>query len=247
MKQDYKKKQELYKKLGAEKFQKVVFAVENLKYKLLKKFWPNFIDFYDKQCDKKRDKELKKEKYPKKRREIIERYRYEKMAIRKEMNREQNRNYHMDMNKPTEILHYLEWNKSVHVKGMIKNAVLIPALGVATALGFGIAIPFLLAEIFSLFINFQCINIQNYNICRVKEREQTFQKLAERRLRSNIAQYGEAAKVIDKTLGETEDIPSFKQILENAKTPEELEQLKKLIQITLAANQSVADQKQGRK
>ena len=169
MKQDYKKKQELYKKLGAEKFQKVVFAVENLKYKLLKKFWPNFIDFYDKQCDKKRDKELKKEKDPKKRREIIERYRYEKMAIRKEMNREQNRNYHMDMNKPTEMIYYLNWNKNIHKRGIIINAITIPLLTAATIAGIPFAIPFLIEELASAFINFQCINIQNYNIYRFQE------------------------------------------------------------------------------
>ena len=68
-----------------------------------------------------------------------------------------------------------------------------------------------------------------------------------RRLRSNIAQYGEAAKVIDKTLASTEEIPTFKEILANAKTPEELQQLKKLIQTTLAANQAAVGPKQGRK
>lgn len=152
----------------------------------------------------------------------------------------------MDMNKPTEILNYLDWNKIIHIRGIIKNTILIPVLGIATALGFGIAIPFLLTEIFSLFINFQCVNIQNYNICRVKEKEETYKKLAERKLKNNVAQYGEAAKVIDKTLGETEDIPSFKQILANATTKEELEQLKKLIEVTLTANQKAKKQNQGR-
>ncbi len=247
MKKDYRKKQELCKRLGAESFQKVVFKVEDLKYKLLKKLWPNFISFYDKQLDKKKRKELRKEKDPEKRKQIKEKYRYEKMAIRKEFNREQNRNYHMDMNKPLEILHYLNWNKRVHTKGLVQNLIAIPLLSIATALGFGIAIPFLVEEVFSLFINFQCINIQNYNIYRIEEREETFKKLEERRLRSNIAQYGEAAKVIDKTLASTEEIPTFKEILENAKTPEELQQLKKLIQTTLAANQAAVGPKQGRK
>ena len=64
----------------------------------------------------------------------------------------------MDMNKPLEMLHYLNWNKSVHTKGLIQNIIAIPLLSVTTALGFGIAIPFLLEELFSLFINFQCIN-----------------------------------------------------------------------------------------
>ena len=42
---------------------------------------------------------------------------------------------------------------------------------------------------------------------------------------ANIKKYGKAAKVIDKTMAQTEDIPSFKQIIENAETPEELKQL----------------------
>lgn len=247
MEKDYKKKQELCKKLGAEKFQKVVFKVEDLKYKFLKKMCPNFLEFYDKRCDKARNKKLKKTTTEEEQRTIIEQFRNQKLAIRKELNREQNRNYHMNMNKPTEMLFYLNWNKSIHKKGVIQNLICIPVLTIISALGYPVAIPFLIEELASLFINFQCINIQNYNIYRFKEREETFKKLEERRLRSNIAHYGEAAKVIDKTMSQTEDIPTFKQIIENASTPEELEQLKKLVQKTLAEHKSAIEQKQGRK
>lgn len=247
MEKDYQKKQELCKKLGAEKFQKVVFKVEDIKYKFLKKIWPNFIEFYDRRCDKARDKKLKKVTSEEERRQIIERYRNQKLALRKELNREQNRNYHMNMNKPTEMLFYLNWNKDVHKRGVVQNAICIPLLALATALGYPVAIPFLIEEIFSLFINFQCINIQNYNIYRFKEREETFKRLEERRLKSNIANYGKAAKVIDRTLSQTDEIPSFRQIIENAKTPEELEQLRKLVQTTLAGHKSAIEQKHRRK
>ena len=54
MKTDYKKNQEICIKLAAESIQKVVVKVEDLKYKLLKKLWPNFISFYDKLIDKKK-------------------------------------------------------------------------------------------------------------------------------------------------------------------------------------------------
>ena len=40
--EDYKKKIALCEKLGATKFQKVVFKVEELKYKFIKKFLPNY-------------------------------------------------------------------------------------------------------------------------------------------------------------------------------------------------------------
>ena len=51
-KEKYNKKIKLYERLGAEKFQNVVFAVEKIKFKIIKKCFPNFLKFYDKQCDK---------------------------------------------------------------------------------------------------------------------------------------------------------------------------------------------------
>ena len=44
-KEKYKKKAALCEKLGAKKFQKVVFQVEKMKYKILKKICPNYINF----------------------------------------------------------------------------------------------------------------------------------------------------------------------------------------------------------
>lgn len=242
MEVDYKKKIERCEKLGANKFQKVVFKVEKLKYKVLKKCFPNFIERYDKSCDKKRDKALKKVTTEQERQKIKNYYRRQKLIMRKEFNREQNRNYHLDPNKPTEILHYLNWNKKVHKKGMIKNAVLIPILGVASGLGFWPAIPLLAMEVGSLFINFQCVNIQNCNIYRFKQKEETMKKLEERRTKRNIEQYKDAASVVSKAMDKTDDIPSLSQIIDSVKTPEEAAQLKNLIQNTLAANQQARAQ-----
>ena len=57
----YKQKMRLCKKLGAEKFQKVVFEIEKMKFKILKTICPNFIKYFDKYYDfqKKRDNTLK--------------------------------------------------------------------------------------------------------------------------------------------------------------------------------------------
>ena len=244
MEVDYKKKIKICEKLGADKFQKVVFKVEGLKYKVLKKCFPNFIKHYDKSCDKKKDKALKKVATEPERKKIKNYYRRQKLIMRKEFNREQNRNYHLDPNKPTEILHYLNWNKKVHKKGMIKNTVLIPILGVASGLGFWPAIPLLAMEVGSLFINFQCVNIQNCNIYRFKQREETMKKLEERRTKRNIEQYKDAASVVSKAMDKTDDIPSLSQIIDSVKTPEEAAQLKNLIQNTLAANQQARAQNQ---
>ena len=239
---DYKKKIKRCEKLGADKFQKVVFVVEQLKFKIIKKCFPNFIKRYDKSCDKKRDRALKKATTEEERKSIINYYRNQKMMVRKEFNREQNRNYHIDPNKPTEMLHYLNWNKKVHKKGMVKNAILIPVFGVASALGVWPAIPLLAMEVGSLFINFQCVNIQNCNIYRYKEKEEAMKRLEERRTKKNIAEYREAASVVSKVMEETEDIPSLSKIIDRVQTKEEAEQLKALIQNTLAANQQARAQ-----
>ena len=246
MKGDYQKKIKQCEKLGALQFQKVVFKVEDIKFKVLKKLWPNFLVFYDKQCDKKKRKLLKKAKTDEDRKRIIDETRKLKMAMRKEWHREQNRNYHMDMNKPTEMIYYLNWNKNIHKRGIIINAITIPLLTAATIAGIPFAIPFLIEELASAFINFQCINIQNYNIYRFQEREDTFKKMEARRMANNMQKHGEAAKVISKAMEKTEDIPTMKQIIEGIETKEQLEQLRSLVQATLAANQAANKNRGGK-
>ena len=83
------------------------------------------------------------------RKRIIDETRKLKMAMRKEWHREQNRNYHMDMNKPTEMIYYLNWNKNIHKRGIIINAITIPLLTAATITGIPFAIPFLIEELAS--------------------------------------------------------------------------------------------------
>lgn len=241
---DYKKKIELCEKLGANKFQKVVFKVEELKYKVIKTFFPRYIEWYDKLCDRKKKKELKKAKTKEEQKKIIDHYRMQKMIMRKEFHREQNRNYHMDPNKPTEILHYLNWNKDIHMKGIIKNAIAIPALAITAAFGIWptVVLPFLALEVGSLFVNFQCVNIQNCNIYRFKQREETMKKLEERRNKRNIEQYSEAGSLVTRTMEKTEEIPSLSQIIDSIQTKEELEQFRRLVQTTLGANRASSKQ-----
>ena len=107
-------------KLGATKFQRVVFKAEEKKFKILKKICPNFIQHYDNWCNRKRDKLLKKYHSEENQRKIIEYYRSQKLLARKEWIREENRNYHMDQNNPMEFIEYLEWNKEIHQNGLKK-------------------------------------------------------------------------------------------------------------------------------
>lgn len=225
----YQKKIKLHEKLGALKFQKLVFKVEKLKFKALKKLFPNFIYRYDKFCDRNRDKEIKKAKTKEEVEAINRKYKVYKMEMRKEFNQEKNRNYHIDKNNPTQIFNYLEWNKDVHKRGLIKNAIIFPILTGLVITGNTILIPLLVYEGISAFINFECINIQDYNLCRCKMMEDYIKKREERRREANIENFGEASKVIYKSIEENENIPTFEEILKNVKNKEQLKQIRELL------------------
>lgn len=235
---DYKKKIRLCEKLGANRFQKVVFKVEELKYKVIKKLFPRYIEWYDKLCDRFKKRDLKKAKTKQERKRVIDHYRNQKMLMRKEYHREQNRNYHMDPNKPTEILQYLNWNKAVHTRGLAKDGLFLGTLAVATILGISptVTVPLILTSLGSAFVNFQCVNIQNCNIYRMKQKEESIRRLEERQNTKSIERYSEAAQVISRSMDKTEDIPTMEQVIGNIQTKEELEQLKLLVQTTLKSN-----------
>ena len=143
-KNEYKKKMKLYESFGALKFQKLVFLIEKIKFKVLKKLCPNFIYYFDKYCDWKEKKRVKKAKTEKEIKKIKKQTKKAKMAMRQEWNEEKNRNYHMNPKKPTEIVAYLEWNKNIHKKGLITNAVLIPIIGI-----YGAAVASLITQFFT--------------------------------------------------------------------------------------------------
>ena len=153
-----KKKLKVYEKLGALKFQKVVFKVEELKFKILKKCCPNFIRYFDKYMDWKKKNLLKHAKTEEEIKQIKDEVKIAKMAMRKEWNEEKNRNYHMDPNRPTEIIQFLKWNKDVHKKGLIKDGILIPILIAGVVLQIPGTIFLLAYEVLSAAINFECIN-----------------------------------------------------------------------------------------
>lgn len=222
------KKIKLYKMLGAEAFQKVVFGVERLKFKFIKKFCPNFINYFDKYCDYRQKKELKKAKTEKERQAIKRSIKFSKMAMRKELNTEKNRNYHVDKNKPTEIIEYLNWNKKVHKNGLIKDLALIPILIGGVIVGFVPAIPLLILELISAGINFECVNIQNYNLERIKPLEAHLKKREEKKTAQNIENYGAAAEVIHKSIESSESLPTFDEIISRIDNPEQLRQMRAL-------------------
>lgn len=228
-KEKYYKKMKQYERLGALKFQKIVFLIEKGKYKLLKKICPNFIKYFDKYCNWKQKKELKHTIGEEEEKKIKNKYKIAKMAMRKEFYEEKNRNYHMNPKRPTEIRGYLEWNKRVHKNGLIKDSIVITILIGLSISGFTPAIPLLISELMSLGINIQCINIQNYNLCRYKIMEDGLKRREESSLQKSVEEYGEVAEVIHKTIEKEEDLPTIDDIIDNIKTKEQLDQLKLLL------------------
>lgn len=236
--EEYKKKIALCDKLGAKKFQKVVLKVEEAKFKVIKTIFPGFVKKYEKHCDRIRDRALKKATTAEEKKRIIDECRNQKIAMRREWNREENRNYHMDENKPTEFLYYLNWNKDVHKKGLIRNAITIAAATGALALGVAPALAgtLLACEIFGAFINFQCVNIQNSHIYRFKMLEPALRKREKKKNQQNVQNYSNAAKVYARTIEQTMDVPTIQQMIENVRTPEELAEIRKMLATVSAQN-----------
>lgn len=271
---DYNKKIELCKKLGADKFQKVVFKAEELKFKFIRRFIPRYIEHMDKLYDWIGKKELESskkslKKYNKIKEETIKKLskttseekknkikqranrklkrikqriipeevikknvQSNKILMRKEYYLSQNRNYHMDLDRPTEMLSYLEYNKRVHMNGLKRNAVFLPIF-TGLSVAFPITTPLVAYELASTFINFQCVNIQNCNIYRFKQKEEKLKKIEETRAKTNIKKYGKVSSIISKELAKTEDrLPTMDEII--ASVGDDKEALAELRQLALS-------------
>lgn len=224
----YEKKIELCEKLGALQFQKIVFGLEKIKFKVIKKLFPNYINMLDKMYDKKRDKKLEKLNGEENRLKVINYYRTQKFLARKEFYEEKNRNYHIDKINPVEFINYLNWNKSVHVNGMKKNIIIILISSVLISLFPMISIVSI-CELISLFINFECVNLQNYNINRFYQKEEKLKKIHEYQNSKIIKKYDQCIEIISDELGKTQEIPTVENITSRITTREQLEQMKELI------------------
>ena len=136
-----------------------------------------------------------------------------KILMRKEYYLSQNRNYHMDLDRPTEMLAYLEYNKRVHMNGLKRNAVFLPIF-TGLSIAFPIVTPLAAYELASTFINFQCVNIQNCNIYRFKQKEEKLKKIEERRAKTNIKKYGKVSSIVSKELAKSKDrLPTMDEII----------------------------------
>lgn len=224
-----KKEMELRKKLGALRFQKVVFEVERIKYKTIKTLCPNIIRYYDKYCDFIKDRAISKATSEEEIIKIQKNIKFSKLAMRKEINQEKNRNYHMRYKKPTEIIKYLEWNKEVHKKGLIKDAVVATAIIGTSIVLTPWALPLLAGCAASAAINFECINIQDFNLCRYKLIEDRLKQQEEQRQKEIQDSYQAAGEMVYAKVESKDAIPTTKEVLDSRKNDEQARQWKEFL------------------
>ena len=223
------KKIDLCKKFGAVQFQKLVFIVEKVKFKVLKKLVPNYLKYFDKHVDKMVAKKLPYAKSEEEKLAILYKAKIDKMQERREFYQEKNRNYHIHKDNPAQIIKYLENNKKIHQNGLIKDAIFGTIMIPGIVLGNELAIIIFILELISAGINFECINLQNYNICRLTKIKDRMVEREERKRKIDAEKYKDISKDIHEAVMEKDEIPSIDEILARADTPEKLEQLKQLI------------------
>lgn len=241
----------IYTLLGAEIFQKVVFKVEKIKFLILEKVFPNSYDFLERISDKSYHRNQMSKHYedPEKKREYI----MQKLKYRKELVTNQNRNYHYNPESPTECIGYLKKNKEIHQKGIICNIVLLLTIFIISNIL--ISIPKIiiiigyLFEIFSLFINFECINLQNYNLERLENARtlELLKKKEEKKIKSDLKNYRECSKIVSSRLMNSTKVPTVSEVTDEIKTSEQAEQLRIMASRRLSYLQSQNEEKKLRR
>lgn len=213
--------------LGAKQFQKLVFILERLKYQIIDKCFPNIQEWYDKYNERSLGRKLSRcNEFEQK--QIIDEYRFAKLLFKKELIYKQNQNYHMDLENPTNFCNYLRFNKKIHIEGLKSNILFIMgAIIFKLVINNPVIDMILMCNLISMIINFECINLQNYNLCRLENAQmKTFLERREKKIKEDkVKRYGEGFRVIGKTFQEVDDIPMISDVLENVKTNEEKQQL----------------------
>lgn len=219
--------------LGAKIFQKFVFKIENVKYDIIEKWMPNIDRKHSERCEKLLNKRLLNSTTEEEKKQLIHYYINERLTFRRELNLRENRNYHINIDNPSKFVSYIKNNRRIHVKGIVKNAILIAGSTVVLIYGENLlqtmGLVVLTYNSLEAFINFQCINLQNYNLKRFENSKDKLLKLAERRQQRDISLYSEISKVISNEFDDRNDIPSLEQIQSKITTKEELQQMRQLV------------------
>lgn len=231
---EYLKKHELsiYKLLGAEYFQKIVFLVEKIKYGLMEKFLPNASSNYEKNLKRKYERMIEKGRIKEEDKKRVKLdYQMQKMVFRKELLNRQNRNYHYDTKYPLQFIEYLKLNRYIHLKGLAFNlgallAIIVSIIFIPT-LDLSLFIPITIYEVINLIVNFECINLQNYNLCRFKE-ERLYRVLERRQnhsIETAVKKYANCSEKVYDLVIENDDIPTVQEVADCVTSSVEVEEL----------------------
>ena len=148
------------------------------------------------------------------------------------MAEKKNRNYHIDFNNASKFKDYLLWNKKVHRDGMIWNGIWISLCSLALFFTSGIASVltsiWLGYNILALGVNFECVNLQNYNILRFEEKEEVLKKLERRSKNRDVKNFAKVGERIYNKLCNRVEIPRSSDVVSDITDKEELEQLRRL-------------------
>lgn len=229
-------KKKLYELLGAKKFKKLVLYLEKFKFKVVEKLFPNnkLYRFFLKMLDKRKNKELEKAISEEQKKSIIENYKFKKLKIKRQYVNSRNDNYHLNSVNIDELKGYLNWNKKVHKIGLIKDIIFIcatiPIVIFSSGAVSSIAAIILGWNIFSGAINFECINLQNYNLLRYDEKYDKLKRIEQRKTLRKVNKYKDANEIIAKKVQKSDDIPTINDIINSIKTEEQRKQLIKLIE-----------------
>ena len=225
-------RKKICEKLGANQFQKIVFKVEDIKFKAIDKFFPNIDTWYSKRCDRRANKLCLRAKNEEEKKAIRLKYNYKKMLFKREVVEKQNRNYHMTLNNASDFHRYLEWNRKVHRNGMIKNIICMAGSGLLMMMSGGLisalALGYLVYNTICLGVNFECVNLQNYNLCRLEEKREILQRIEERQKEKDIERYSKVGKTIYDKLEANVVIPKSDEVVSAIENIDELLQLRSL-------------------
>lgn len=225
--------------LFLKKFKKVVFRLEEAKFKVINKF--HLADYDIKRLEKQYNNLLAKAKNEEEKVKIISWYKRSLMLIKKENSREKNVNYHLNKDNPGETLYWLNVNKKLHSMGLKQNfikilvGVLLLILSTSNIFGaFGSVISVLstlglIKEGISTFINGSCVMLQNYNIDRVEKYiAGPYQKIKEK-LNKKAIEYAPLTEVTSKVIEKSDSLPTPDEMLASLTTEQQKQLFLKLV------------------
>lgn len=234
--QIYLDKAKLHGKLGAKAFRKFIKKFDKAKFRFIKKVLKEerVIRWSDEAVDKHTKKMLKRSKSESEKKEIIAQAKRSKVLTRRQLKEERSINYYVGVDSRTEqFARYIEKNKNIHQKCLIKNGII---LGICV--GAGIAgvpvLPFVLGgyQILAGFKNLQCINAQEYYLSRMVANKKGLAKKSITSIKKAYQENPDLIADLKQAKQEGKDLYSVDTIIESMHSKESLEQLRaRLLQI----------------